>query len=173
MKPSKGLRQKQAADFQDKVGKHIKLWLLENKRSGHKPSDQKELAQRMDISEYQLSRYITGTTEMPARYVTRLTNTLGFPEKHFIEYYAHSKDKLVPEILTKEDMLRLVFEYQLLLQDSKKIYEGGWERVDVLTRLNKEMAASTVKLIEDYEKLRAENKELKKELNELRGKKND
>ena len=158
--------------FYEKVGIEIKRWLAKNKTIGNKPSNNKELAQRMDCSVFQLSRFINGVQEMPARYVTRLI-TLGFNEKHFHEFYLKDQEKLVPEVLTKEDQIRLVYDYRVLVQETKELYNFAWERVDRYSNQAREVINHNIKLLDEVEKLRTLVRDLKKELDILKGKNTD
>lgn len=160
------------AEFYEKVGIEIKRWLSKNKKNGDKPSNNKELAQRLDCSVFQLSRYISGSQEMPQRYVTRLLH-LGFAEKYFQDYYLKEQDKLIPEILTKEDMIRLVYEYKVLVEETKNLYGFAWDKVDRYMAQAKETINQNIKLLDEVEKLRALVKELRKELEMLKGKSTD
>ena len=166
MKPSIKLRQKKAADFYQKVGLPIKRWLAENKKAGKVPRDQKELADRLECSVYQLSRYITGTSEMPGRIITRLCDVLGFSNKYFMEYYSFTKEKLVPEILTKEDMLRLVFEYQQLINEQKKLFHLSSDKLETYAKENRELIIECRKLVVENNKQTEIIKELKRQLAE-------
>ena len=165
--------QKKAAGFYDKVGIEIKRCLAKNKIANQPPRDQQELAKNLQISPYQLSRYINGQTLMPAKIVTRLCDGMGFPNRHFMAFYTFQKQEIIPEILTKDDMLRLVFEYQILVKEQERLYSFAWDKLESFTRQNKELVNANVALMKDIDKLHDKIKELKRELKYAEDKNSD
>jgi transcriptional regulator with XRE-family HTH domain len=147
-----------APRFFDRVGKKIIEWLKENARQNRKPYNQKQLALLLKITPSQLSRYINGINEMPASVVSILIDHLGFSSNCFTDYYAEKQNGIIPEYLTKEDLYKLIFQQQLLIKEWKDF--GLWhsDRARRLLDDNRDLIASTKKILDENEKLRNELK---------------
>lgn len=152
---------KQAPYFYERVGKYIIEWLKENAKIKQKPKNQKELAALLKVNTWQLSRYINGINDMPASCVNILIEHLGFKSKHFTEYYAEKQNGIVPESLTKEDLLKIIFQQNLLIKEWKDFGFYHSERVRRLMDDNREIIMNSSKLLEEIEKLRMQLKNIK------------
>lgn len=121
--------------FYQEVGIELKRFIKKEFKS------QKRAAMMFGISESLLSKYIKGNPEPPARFVTALTDRYGFPKEPFIKYY--SLTEVAPETLTKDEMIRVVYEYQLLLKRrdeyQNKIEESFNKLMNQFTSLNKSL----------------------------------
>ena len=116
---------------------------------------QKRFAAALGISEGLLSKYIAGSTEMPAKLVTLLTDKLGFPKDPFVRYY--SLNDIAPEVLNKDEMIRVVYEYQVLLERQKQYIDKLESNINAVIR----SIAGVTKEISDLTK---QNQELKSKL---------
>lgn len=103
--------------FAEIVGNEIKKWV----KGHYKYRSMKILSRELEISPSDLSRYCSGEREMPGRIVDRLLK-LGFKESIFTEFYSKEFHKAAPENLSKDDLIKLILEYQRLLDEYKTLY---------------------------------------------------
>jgi plasmid maintenance system antidote protein VapI len=150
-------------NFYDAVGKHIQEWV----KTSHLKT-QKKLAQRLELSEYQLSRMITGAQPMPGHIITKLTEHLGFSSKYFSDYFTLQNDNNIPENLTKEDLIKMILSYQIIVNDAKEMYTWSWNKVERIMGDNKDIIKSSVALLKENENLREKIKKITKELEDLK-----
>lgn len=148
------------AKFYKEVGIELKRWIKKNFRS------QKNAARQLGISESLLSKYIKGIPEPPAKFVTLITDKHGFPKEHFVRYY--SLNDYAPEILTKDEMIRLIYEYQLLLKRKDEHLDRIEKQVTSLAAISIQINKTINDLIKDRNKISFENYALKDELNTLK-----
>ena len=48
---------------------------------------------------------------------------LGFSRKHFTDYYARQFEKPVPDNLDKEELIKIIFQMQVIANEWKTFYE--------------------------------------------------
>lgn len=152
---------KAAPYFYEKVGKHIVAWLKENKHIHVKPYDQKSLARLLDKTPSQVSRWIKGINEIPPDVVHKLINHLGFRSKYFDEYFVEKSSERLTEILTKDDLFRLVREQNILLAETNNRMFYYADRINGYMKDNRELVLAQKKLLDEIEKLRTELREHK------------
>lgn len=162
--------QKADPGFYQNVGQYIIKWLDQNKASRQKPGSQKELCyilerqHHINITPPQLSRYLRGINKMPAKIENAITNSLGFKSEYFIKHHAAAEEKFSLDLLTKEDLYKLIHEQKLLIQEWKEYGFRNSELFNKYINENGELVKMSRKLIEENDKLRFEMKELKKQL---------
>lgn len=162
------LKSKSAPDFYERVGKYILVWLDQNRAARIKPGNQKELAHilrtKYDIlvSASQMSRYISGVHHMPPQISTCLIEHLNFKSTYFSDYYVHQRDKIAVENLTKEDLLKLITEQNLIMQEWKQWAMHNSNRLNKTLDQNYDLIRAANNYLNTIEILRKEIKELKK-----------
>ncbi len=166
------LKNKSAPQFYEKVGQHIISWLAKNKSIHEEPGTQKELVDKLkklgvNVTTSQLSRYISGENEMPARIVTALVDHLGFKSSTFSDYYIRERDNLQLDLLTKEDLYKLIAEQTLIIQEWKDINRTYGDRFNKFYDENHQLVLGLEKSIKDNEKLSAEIRELRRKIKQL------
>ena len=170
MKRSLSIIQKADPNFYEAVGKYIVKWLDQNKATRRKPGTQKELCRLLEqyktatITPSQLSRYIKGINKMPAKIENAITNTLGFASDYFVKHHARTEDNLVMDQLTKEDLYKLIYEQKLLIHTWKEYGERNSTMFEKYMNENSELVKMSRKLVEENDRLRAEIRELRKQI---------
>ena len=160
----KKLIRKTAPEFYDRVGKHIVAWLNDNRRTHRKPGDQKELARLIDKTPSQVSRWIKGINDMPAEVITILTDRLGFKRNYFDDYFHSKMPGAIPENLSKDDLLRFIYEQNLLINQYKDYAALYSSRINKSMDMNHDLLRTNKKLCDENEELRRKIRELKKDL---------
>jgi hypothetical protein len=154
--------------YYEEVGQYISRWLSQNKKDHQKPGTQKELCyvlerqHQINLTPAQLSRYINGINKMPAKIENAISN-LGFKSDYFVKHHASSEDKLALDLLTKEDLYKLIHEQKLLLHEWKEIGFRAETRMNKLMDSNSELVRTSSKLVDENDKLRVQIRELRKE----------
>lgn len=148
------------AKFYKEVGIELKRWIKKNFRT------QKEAAKKLDISESLLSKYIKGIPEPPARFVTILTERYGFPRDIFVKYY--SLNEYAPELLTKDEMIRLIYEYQLLSKRKDDYIDKLEKQVTNLASIATQINRTINEMIKERQQISFNNFKLEDEINELK-----
>ena len=167
------LKNKSAPQFYDKVGKHILEWLEHNKKIHEKPDSQKELSailrQQFDykVTASQISRYISGENEMPARIVNALVDHLGFKSQIFSDYYVLERDKVQLDHLTKEDLYKLIAEQTMIIKEWKDIGTFYGDRSSKYIDENHKLVLAMERMIHDYDKQQSTIRELRRKIKEL------
>lgn len=149
--------------FYEKVGKYIELWLRDNRKARNKPGTSKECANMLRISPPQLSRYINGINEMPPEIMSQLINNFNFNGKYYEEFLAH-KGEYKLDGLTKEDLYKLIRELQILNDKNTSTMLYYADRAGKYSNDNNKLVLQMSKLIDDMEKLRKENRDMRKQL---------
>lgn len=152
---------RKAPEFYDRVGKHIIAWLKQNSKTRTKPGNQKELARMLDKTPSQVSRWIKGINDMPAEVITILTDRLNFKRSYFDEYFNYKINGALPENLTKEDLIRLIYEQTLLIKEYKEYSSLYSQRINKYIDMNYDLLKVNKRLIDENEDLRRKLKELK------------
>ncbi len=167
------VKNKSAPLFYDKVGKHILTWLDNNKKIHEKPGSQKELSAILrqqfnyKVTSSQISRYISGENEMPARIVNALVDHLGFKSQIFSDYYVSARDKVQLDHLTKEDLYKLIAEQTMIIKEWKDIGTFYGERLTKFIDDNHQLVLGMKKMVEDYNKQQDTIRELRRKIKEL------
>lgn len=170
MKRSLKITEKADPTFYEDVGKYIIQWLAQNRKARINPGTQKQLVQKLEqhhhlnITEPMFSRYLHGVNKIPAAIENTLINAMGFRSEYFIKHHASEEDKLTIELLTKEDLYKLILELKLLINEWKESYFKTGARADRLSTDNSELVKMSKKLVDENDKLREQIRGLKKEL---------
>lgn len=168
MKRSLTIIQKADPTYFKEVGEYIVKWLAQNKVARQKPGTQKELCfilernHQINIKASRLSRYINGISKMPAKLENAIAN-LGFKSDYFVKHHAAADDKLALDLLTKEDLFKLIYEQKILLNEWKEMSFRNDSRFTNLQNENLELVKTCHKLVIDNDKLRTEIRELRKQ----------
>lgn len=149
---------KQSPYFYDRVGRFIIQWLQENKRTHTKPRNQKELAYMLGKTPSQLSRWIKGINDMPAEVVDKMINHFGFKSKFFDDYFREKSEGPLTELLTKEDLFRLIREQNILLAEYKTSMLFYSDRSRKLLDEQRSALRTNERLLDEIEKLRKQLK---------------
>ena len=138
--------------FAEVVGREIKKWA----KAHYKYKNTKILCRDLELSRTDWSRYLNGARTMPGRIVDRLIK-LGFSERTFTEYYSKQFDKEIPDNLSKDEFIRLILEYQRLLDNYKRLYFETVERISKYQRYEEEDKKTIASLTRQLEKLQTAN----------------
>ncbi len=149
--------------FYEKVGKFIELWLKDNKAKRIRPGSNKELAAFLKRTPSQVSRWIHGINQMPATIILHLNQMHGFNSKHYDEYLAQ-KNNISLDHLTKEDLFRLIREMQIAHDRDNELLLKFFDSSTKLHEEHYHLVRQSRTLIDEVEKLRKENRTLKKQL---------
>jgi len=141
--------------FYELISKPLRKWLKESKYK-----NQKRLAAALEISPAEVSRYLNGHREPPGRVVDRLVQ-LGFAQKNFTEYYAKQFERPIPEHLSKEEIIKVMFQQQIIMNEWKTMYYKAAERVAKYNDDNSKSIEAISKLVTKCERLEKELKELR------------
>ncbi|MFA5803711.1 MAG: hypothetical protein WC879_03615 [Melioribacteraceae bacterium] len=169
MKRSLSIIEKSDPTFFKDVGESIIKWLDQNKKARQKPGTQKELCfilernHQIRTNTGQISRYIHGINKMPSKIENAITN-LGFKSDLFVKHHASADDKLALDLLTKEDLFKLIYEQKLLLNEWKEMSFRNDTRFSNLQNENIDLVKMSRKLVEENDKLRSEIREYRKQL---------
>jgi hypothetical protein len=162
------LQTKAAPAFYEKVGVYIEQWLNSNHKLRLRPGTQKELSSELKkygvvATPSQLSRYINGINEMPARVVNVIIDQLGFKAQTFSDYYIKQRENINLELLTKEDLYKLIAEQTLIIKEWKDIANNYSGRVHKLLDDNVALVKAMHKSISENEEMRKEIRSLKRD----------
>lgn len=154
---------RKAPEFYERVGKHIVAWLKQNNKTRSKPGNQKELARMLEKTPSQVSRWIKGINDMPAEIISILTERLNFKRSYFDEFFNYKINGSIPENLTKEELIRLIYEQKLLINEYKEYSSLYSQRINKYIDMNHDLLRTNKRLIDENEDLRRKLRELKKE----------
>ena len=116
------------------------------------------------ITESMLSRYIHGISVMPGQIEHILTTQYRFNSNFFAKHHANVQDKLSLDLLTKEDLYKLIHEQQLLINEWKESYYNNANRIHAMLDDIRDLSKQSSALIDKVDKLQEQNRELRKQL---------